>query len=224
VLELAGAVNTLLSRPVVNPHQIYAVANSEGTIHAMKYQLEKEPKFAGLVLTGTPGRNLNDVSHTQLAAQVASLPNAKEIMAGYDKLMADFLAGKPFVADPALPDSINNLVRGFYTPINLPFAREIFAIDTAPLLAKITAPVLVVIGKKDVQVDWQVDGSLLDDAAKGLTNITFVYPENANHVLKNEPRPREALTAADALAYNASDRKLDADALKTVQAWLAVKR
>jgi|WetSurMetagenome_2_1015567.scaffolds.fasta_scaffold295829_2 hypothetical protein len=40
----------------------------------------------------------------------------------------------------------------------------------------------------------------------------------------DETRPREALTAADALTYNAVDRVLDADALKIIQDWLAAKR
>jgi hypothetical protein len=56
-----------------------------------------------------------------------------------------------------------------------------------------------------------------------MNNITFSYPDNANHVLKNETRPREALTGADALTYNASDRVLDPDALKTIKDWLAAK-
>lgn len=221
VAELSGAVNQLLSRKEVNPKQIYVFGNSEGTIHALNYQLGKEPKFAGLVLTGTPGRNLAEVMRTQLEAQVASLPNAKEIMDGYDKLMADFLAGKPFVANPALPEGINDLVQGFYAPINLPFTRELFSLDAAPLLAKVSAPVLVVNGKKDIQVDWQLDGAPLESAAKGHSNITFAYPENANHVLKNEPRPREALTSADVLTYNSSDRVLDPEALKIIKDWLA---
>jgi alpha-beta hydrolase superfamily lysophospholipase len=220
VEEVASAVSQLLSRSDVNPQKIYVVANSEGTIHAMNYQLEKEPKFAGLVLLAPPGRTLTDLTHSQIEAQVASLPNAQEIMAAYDKLMSDFLAGKPFTAAPSLPEGINNLVQSFYVPVNLPFARELFQVDPAALLGQITSPVLVVIGKKDIQVDWQADGSLLEAAAKDHENVTFNYPENANHVLKNEPRPRSALTGADTLTYNASDRVLDAEALKVVNDWL----
>ena len=218
--ELAGAVNMLLKRPDVNSKQIFVIANSEGTIHALNYQLTKEPKFAGLVLEGLPGRNMTDVLHSQLEAQVAALPNAKEIMAGYDKLMVDFLAGKPFVSDPSLPEGINNLVKSFAQPINLPFTRELFSLDAAPLLAKVTAPVLVMIGKKDIQVDYQLDGAPLENAAKGMSNITFVYPENANHIVKYEPRPRSALTGADALTYNASDKVLDPESLKIIKDWL----
>ena len=222
VEEVASAVNQLLSRSDVNPQQIYVVANSEGTIHAMNYQLGREPKFAGLVLLAPPGRTMTDLIRSQLEAQVASLPNANEVMAGYDKLMADFLAGKAFVADPSLPEGINQLVQSFSAPANLPFARELFMVDPASLLSQITSPVLIIIGKKDIQVDWQLDGARLEAAAENHKNVTFNYPENANHVLKNETRPRSALTGADALTYNASDKVLDADALKVINDWLTM--
>jgi pimeloyl-ACP methyl ester carboxylesterase len=220
VAELAGAVDLLAARPDVNPAKIYVLANSEGTIHALNYQLTEEPKFAGMLLTGLPGRNMADVMRGQIAVQMASLPNSGEIMAGYDSLMADYLAGKPFVADPSVPEGINNLFQGFNVPMNLPFARELFKLDAAPLLTKTNYPVLVVIGKKDVQIDYLLDGGPLENAAKGKINIMFVYPENANHILKFESRPRSALTGADTLTYNASDRILDADALKTMKDWL----
>ncbi len=224
VEEVAGAVNLLLSRPDVDPQKIFAVANSEGTIHAVHYQLQRQPRFSGLILIAPPGRNMAEVTHTQIEAQVASLPNGKEILAGYDKLMADFLAGKPFSADPTLPEGINNLVQSFYVPVNLPFARELFMTDLASIVGQVTEPILVMIGKKDIQVDWQLDGAPLEAVAKGHPNMTFVYPENANHVIKNEPRPRSALTAADSLTYNASDRVLDADALKAIKDWLAARK
>jgi pimeloyl-ACP methyl ester carboxylesterase len=219
--ELAGAVDVLLARPDVNPDRIFVLANSEGTIHALNYQLSKEPKFAGLILTGMPGRSMADVIRAQIEAQVAALPNAQEIMAGYDKLMADFLAEKPFVAELALPEWINNLVQGFYTPINLPFTREFFALDPASLLGKVTEPTLVMIGKKDIQVDYQLNGLPLEAAAKNNDNVSFAYPENADHVLKYESRPREILTAADVTTqYNASDRVLDDGALQIIIEWL----
>lgn len=50
--------------------------------------------------------------------------------------------------------------------MNLPFARELWTADTAPLLGQVDVPVLVVIGKKDLQVDWQADGEPLRDRSK----------------------------------------------------------
>jgi len=216
--EIAGAVNQLLNRSDVNHKQIFVLANSEGNIHALNYQWDREPKFAGLILTGTPGRSLANITHSQIEAQVAVLPNAQEIMTGYDKLVIDFLAGKPFVADPSLPEGINNLVAGFYQPINLPFTREILTVDTASLIERNEEPLLIIIGKKDIQVDWQVDGTLLEQSAK--ENAILIYPENANHVLKYEAKPREELSATDGLNYNAEDKFLDTETVEIIKNWL----
>jgi fermentation-respiration switch protein FrsA (DUF1100 family) len=100
-------------------------------------------------------------------------------------------------------------------------ARELFAADAASLLAQVDIPTLIVIGKKDIQVDWQADGDPLQGAAAGRQNVTFAFPDNANHVLKYEPKPRSELTAVEVAAgYNSADAQLDPDGLATIVDWL----
>ena len=106
------------------------------------------------------------------------------------------------------------LLQSLETPANLPFASELWMADASPLLAQVDIPVLVIIGKKDIQVDWQDDGEPLQRAAAGHANVTFLFPENANHVLKYEARPRAELAQPEALPrYNAPDAHLDPEAL-----------
>ncbi len=221
--ELEGAAARLKEQTGVDPSRVYALTNSEGAIHAMNCQLAGKPAFAGLVLTGAPGRRLRDVIRSQIAAQVAQLPDAGGIMARFDKLMAKFQAGLPFAPDPDLPAGINKLVAGFYTPANLPFSREFLAADPAALASKVRVPVLVLIGKKDIQTDQELDGGPLDAALSKNKGASFVYPGNANHVLKYEPKPREQLTAQDALSYNAEGRKLDPETVKVITDWLKAR-
>jgi uncharacterized protein len=45
-------------------------------------------------------------------------------------------------------------------------------------------PVPVVIGKKNLQCDWKLDGEVLEKEAEVNENVEFFYPDNANHVLK----------------------------------------
>jgi len=79
-----------------------------------------------------------------------------------------------------------------------------------------------VIGKKDIQVDWRKDGRALETAAAGISNVTFAYPENADHVLKYESRFREELTATEVgVQYNAEGRVLDHYALSVIVEWLS---
>ena len=116
------------------------------------------------------------------------------------------------------------LLRALETPANLPFARELWVADAAPLLAQVDVPTLVVIGKKDLQVDWQADGEPLQRAAAGNEDVTFLFPEDANHVLKYEPRPRAELAPAEiANSYNGPETHLDPLAMAEILAWLAAR-
>ncbi len=108
---------------------------------------------------------------------------------------------------------------GLTAPVNQPFSAELLAVQPADLLAEITAPALVIIGQKDIQIDWQADGAVLEAAAGD--NVTFSYPANANHVLKLEEKAADELTAADGATYNAADRVLDPEAVEIILEWLA---
>jgi uncharacterized protein len=93
--------------------------------------------------------------------------------------------------------------------------------DLAVLLARIIAPVLIVIGKQDIQIDWQADGAVFEALAAQHPNISMVYPEHANHVLKHEPRSRAQLNPGDAVAaYNAEGTVLDAETVTAITDWL----
>ncbi len=221
--ELAGAVRTIANQPYTRSDRIFALANSEGTLHALNYQLSSPNiPFAGLVLTGLPGRAIGAVARSQLAAQAAGIPNGDALMALYDAAITRFLAGKPIAPDPSLPEGVQMLLQSLETPANLPFARELWTADAAPLLRQVNVPVLVIIGKKDIQVDWQVDGEPLQRAAAGHKNVTFLFPENVNHVLKQELRPRSQLVPAQiAESYNGPDTRLDAQTLASILEWLA---
>jgi uncharacterized protein len=221
--ELASAVLTLANQVRVRDDQIFALANSEGTLHALNYQLHNPAiPFAGLVLIAPPGRPVGMVARSQLAEQAAGIPNGDALLVLYDAAIARFLAGEPIAPDPELPQGVQVLLQALETPANLPFARELWTADAAPLLGQVDVPVLVVIGKKDLQVDWQADGEPLQRAAAGHAKVTFVFPENANHVLKYEPKPRSELAQPEAVPrYNAPDVRLDPDALASILEWLA---
>ncbi|WP_405166383.1 lysophospholipase [Nocardia sp. NBC_01499] len=223
--ELTGAVRALAAEDNVRADRIFGLGNSEGTLHVLNYAMhDVEPPFAGLVLTGPPGRAVGDVARSQLAAQATAIPNGAELLGLYDASIARFLAGEPIAADPVLPEDVTNILRALESPANLPFARELWTADAVAPLGRVSVPVLVVIGKKDVQVDWQVDGDPLRRAAAGREDVTFLFPENANHVLKHEPRPRSELVQAQVMVgYNADDASLDPEAVAAIVAWLAAR-
>ncbi len=220
--ELAGGVHLLASRPDVDPQRLFALTSSEGCIHALYYQLQaREFPFAGLILTGAPARSIGEVAHGQIAAQLAAVPGGDAMLAAYDAAMADFAAERPVKIDESLPETLRMVITAASAPHNLPFARELWITNPASLAAQVTVPTLVLIGKKDAQVDWQADGSRWEALAKDHSNITIVYPDNANHVLKHEPRPKEQLSPTEIMnSYNAEDATLDPKAVETIMTWL----
>jgi alpha-beta hydrolase superfamily lysophospholipase len=221
--ELRGAVETALAEQNVDTNNLFALTNSEGAIHAVNYQLQtKNNPFKGLVLTGAPGRTIGEVSRSQIFNQTKQLPNAEVTMKIYDSAIADFLANKQPPKDTELPEgSIRIVVMSLWNPANLPFSRELWNYSLPEHVAKIDAPMLIIIGKKDVQVDWEKDGKGLEKATAQKSQVSFVYPENANHVLKHEAKPREEINAQHAtLSYNAPNAELDRDATEAVLNWL----
>jgi len=219
--ELSGAVETLISGKYTDRNNLFVLTSSEGAIHALNYHLQARVKFKGMVLTGAPGRSIGQVARSQIYNQIKFLPNKETIMKYYDDTIATFVIGKPVVPDSSLPEGIKLLLLSLANPANLPFSRELWTYNPSEFIPKVKEPILVIIGKKDIQTDWQADGKALETATANKNNMIFFYPENANHVLKHETRPFEKLSAAEAaVSYNAEDRELDKDTLNTILSWL----
>jgi hypothetical protein len=161
------------------------------------------------------------VLRTQIEPQFAALDDPEGMLELYDEAMERFFAGEAIEHSPDLPAGIQQLLAGLEAPANLPFTRELFVVDPAAWLAEIDVPVLALIGKKDLQIDWQLDGGRHEEAAEGSEAVTFVYPDNANHVFKYEEKPAGELTANESAQYNSADRFLDEQSLTAIMAWLA---
>jgi hypothetical protein len=220
--EVAGGVALLAGNEAVDANRIFALANSEGATHVLNYQRQAaDNPFAGLILAAPCGRPMMEVMHTQIERQLVDFPDGEGLMALYDEAVDRFLAGEPTDPSPDLPIGIQKLLLGFEAPVNLPFMREIMVVDPAEWLSEIEAPTIVLIGKKDVQIDWQIDGQRLEEATANSEAVTFVYPENANHVFKFEEKAAEELTAADGIQYNSADRVLDEESVIAILKWLA---
>ncbi len=222
VEELSGAIKTLSQEEDIDPHNIFALTNSEGAIHAANYQLQaRELKFKGLILTAPPGRSVAEVARKQLASQIGTLNNSDLVLKLYDEAVSEFLSGKKMNVDERLPDPVKRFLYSLEAPANLPFTRGLWAYRLADSISSISEPILVIIGKKDIQVDWKEDGEILKDALSQHRNVTFAFPQNANHILKHEELPLDKIKPETASAlYNAPDARLDDEAVNTILTWL----
>jgi hypothetical protein len=148
------------------------------------------------------------------------MPQRDHWLQRFDEAVARFAAGLPAEPDPALPDGIRNAIAALELPANLPFARELWTAEAASLLAAVTIPILVVIGQKDVQVDWQADGQALARVVTPGSDVTFAFPAHANHVLQTETANPALPRALAASVYNAPDVRLDPETVEVMVRWL----
>lgn len=219
--ELVAAVGILAGHDSIDVTRIAGLGNSEGTLHVLHYVTShQEVPFAGIVLCAPPGRPVREVLLSQLALQAAQVPGGDQLMTLVEAAAARYSAGEPMNPDSQLPDSVKMVLASSESPANLPLARELWNEAAADVLPNVQIPTLILIGRKDLQVDVTLDGSALERAATRMANITFDYPENANHVFKEETRTNATVIATPGNGYNEDDTHLDPEALETILSWL----
>jgi hypothetical protein len=220
--ELVAAVGVLAGTDKVDGTRIVGLGNSEGTLHVLHYATSQQKvPFIGLVLLAPPGRPVSEVLLSQLALQAAQVPGGAELMSAVEAAAARYAADEPMNVDPQLPDSVKMVLASFESPANLPLARELWNEDAAEDLPKVTVPTLILIGRKDLQVDAILDGGVLEGVAQGRDNITLEYPANANHVFKEETRTTAEVLAAPGNGYNEDGTHLDPESLAKILDWLS---
>jgi alpha-beta hydrolase superfamily lysophospholipase len=220
--ELSGGVSLLIREEDVNPAKIFVLTNSEGCVHALNYQTQSgNPLFAGMVLTSAFARAAGELARSQITAQLETVPGGDAMLSAYDTAMDDFIAGRNVSIPEFLPEALQQVIQAITQPLNFPFSRELWIFNPVAKLAEVSVPVLIVLGKKDIQVDWQTDGALFEELANEHDNVSILYLENANHVLKFEPKPRSQLTPAEVMTtYSAEDVLLDPESVEAITSWL----
>jgi dienelactone hydrolase len=219
--ELVAAVGVLAAQSGVDPKRIVGLGNSEGCLHVLHYAASpRDLPFAAVVLAAPPGRSIGAVLLTQLHTQIGLAPGGAELFPLVEQAAARYGEGEPMDADPRLPESVRMVLASFEAPANLPFARELWNEDATASMPEVRVPVLVLIGRRDVQVDAELDGGPLQAAASGMPNVTFAFPAHANHVLKEDLRSPEEREAAPGAGYNEPGTRLDPEALTEIIDWL----
>jgi pimeloyl-ACP methyl ester carboxylesterase len=228
--EGRAALAYLRTRAEVDTGHLFVAGHSEGGIHAIRVAQAEGNALAGLVLLSSAGRTMEDILLGQIDAQFRTAVTAgsatRELadreMRSLRTALSDFLAGETI--DPKRASTIpaiQQLVAIFTLPQTAALLRTLLAFDPAPALAEVSVPVFIYNGKKDIQVDPDLDAGRLEsvrrDAQKDVS--TFLAPD-ANHVLELEPRALAELRAGAPVNYNAADRTLDPATVQAIVDWL----
>lgn len=226
--EAAAALELLRARPEVDPTRLFVAGHSEGGIHATRLAQLPEARLRGVVLISAPGRSLAEILEVQLEQNVLgptmSAEQVQQEMGPIRTALRAFVAGE--TVDPKTASSRPQVVAILSSLMAPPVARigrALASFDPAQGAASIAAPVLVLQGGKDVQVDPQ-DAERLVAARKSANKAVDCYlSPTADHVLKAEALSLAELRAnpqSIAAKYNAADRGLADDLVAALERWM----
>jgi uncharacterized protein len=149
---------------------VWVLGRSEGGLVALA-AAQKLTDICGLVLVSAAGRPLGEVLRTQLRSNPANAPVLDRAMSAIDALEAGNRVDVTGM-HPALMPLFAPQVQGFLI--------DAFSYDPARLIAAVSEPVLIMQGKRDIQVSV-ADAERLKLAAP---KAELVLLPDANHVLK----------------------------------------
>jgi pimeloyl-ACP methyl ester carboxylesterase len=165
---------------------VWLLGHSEGGLVALA-AAQKARDLCGLVLVAAAGRPLAEVLRDQLRANPANAPILDQAISAIDALEA----GKRVDVrgmNPALMPLFAPQVQGFLI--------NVFSYDPAKLISTISSPVLIMQGRRDIQVAV-ADAERLKQAAP---RAELVLLADTNHVLKtvsSDDRRANGATYAD---------------------------
>lgn len=149
---------------------VWLLGHSEGGLIALA-AAQKLPNICGLVLVSAAGRPLGEVLRTQLRANPANAPILSQAMAAIATLEAGRRVDTAGMHPGLLP---------LFAPQVQGFLINAFSYDPAKLIAAVTKPILILQGRRDMQVGVDDAERLKNAAAKA----ELVLLPDVNHVLK----------------------------------------
>ncbi len=201
-LDTTAALDWLSKQSRIDTRRIGLLGHSEGAVVAPMVAA-KDSRAAFLVLIGAPAVPLTDVLRAQRAALAPFMGLSAQRLAAnevvFDRVVAAMQgaattkeaqdrAAAIFRKDGAAMGMTNeNMVQSAAAGISTPEIRSLLSYDPRPALAKVTVPVLAVIGSKDLQVLANQNLPALRTALSANRDVTAVELPGLNHLLQTAP-------------------------------------
>jgi uncharacterized protein len=219
-----AGVEYLKTRPEVDPHKIGLIGHSEGAVEA-PMSAAHNPNVAFIVMMaglGVPGDQLlpeqmrrieaasgksQDEIEKDVALQteILALVEKDKDDTALDKDLREKLAGK--VPEAQMGMQVKT--------VSSPWFRDLLQYDPAPTLSKLTCPVLVLNGEKDVQVPPEQNLPAIRKALEAGGNKQFEIDElpGLNHLF--QPAKTGAISE-----YSEIEETMSPVALEKVASWI----
>ncbi len=179
--DARAALAWLADRPEVRADAIVVIGHSEGALHAQALAADGDRPVAGAVLLAgqaRPGRELLEWQGEQVAQSLTGL-NARIV-----RLLRIDVAAKQRDALDKVAATTTDVARLGGRRTNARWLREFLVYDPAPVLARITVPVLALTGEKDLQVPPE-DVDTVAAVVPG--DVEAVRVPDLTHILRRDP-------------------------------------
>ena len=223
--DVRAALAALRAAQGIDPQRCFLIGHSEGSYLAPIIAIE-DPDLAGLVLLGAAAQSLDQVTRWQVEtlARMQGMGDNKvaETLAQQDQYItfvkgssgewSDYSVEKLQQAMPWLDaEAAQQLLA---TPLSLTWLREHYLDNPLDAICRVSCPVLILNGEKDLQVPAAEAESLriaLEEA--GNEDVTALILPDLNHLLRNHPEE-------PSLVYRHINDPVDPRVIETVTEWL----
>jgi hypothetical protein len=220
--DARGAVDYLRKHPQVDSKRIFIFGHSEGGLIAATIGANDEQGLAGVVLAAMPGRTMGKLMreqiHNRMTEAGKSAAETGEFLAKYDRVIRGLMNGRLDFAGEKLneKDSFDALLISLIKQYEVIVALLIN--DPLQIVNNIRYPVLVLQGKKDIQVAVK-DAQFIEEALKRAHHEDAMVHilDDVDHLLKTNKG------AAGLASYADASRPLDANLLVILTDWMQKK-
>ena len=206
--DVEAALAYLRERSADQP--IVAIGHSAGAVQAGELAAH-HPDLAGAVLLATSAKTGDETLRWQAAEmQDVIVPAAAKAML---KLFRTSVVKQQAKAIDKLSRTTGDVERIQLAKVNAKWMREYIAHDPEPALRAAKVPLLAITGAKDVQVDAEDIGRILEIAPPGTEG--YAVPD-VDHILRHEPA-----AVSNPRRYSKQRRNpIDSRVLDTLVEWL----
>lgn len=220
--DARGALEFLRKHDKVDAKRVFLFGHSEGGLIASTLGANDEQGLAGVVLAAAAGRNQAKLLREQMQNRMTEAGKKPEEIAAYltkyDRIMrgltngrADFPNEKLDAKDP-YEALLLDLIKEYEIVVSL------LINDPLQVASNIKSPVLILQGKKDIQVDVR-DARYLEESLKRVNHpdTTVQVFDDMDHLLKTNKGPAGSAANMDV------SRSLDATMLTILAGWMQKK-
>lgn len=220
--DARGAVDYLREQPQVDAKRVFVFGHSEGALIAAIIGASDDAGLAGVVVAAMPGRTMGKMMRDQIQRRMTEAGKPQTEINGfltkYDRIIRAMMNGHTDFSKETLngKDPYDAMLIELIEQYNVIVALLIN--DPLQIINSVKFPVLVVQGKKDVEVAVK-DAQFLEEALKRIEHpdSTVVVLEDVDHLLKTNKG------AAGLASYADTSRPLDANLLAVVTDWIGKK-